>query len=823
MKISLSWLKELVDINTDVEDIAESLSMSGFEVEEIIDQSSLVDGLIIGFIREIKEHPNANKLQICTVDIGKKECLQVVCGASNVRENIHVLVAIEGSYLKAIDLKIKSSSIRGIESKGMICSLSEIGLEENSKGIAVLDDLYSDLPQVGSSPNKLLGLDEVILDLAITANRPDGMSMIGIAREVSAIKKAKLTLPKCTFDKNEYTLFTPNYLTNEIIAEEGIYTIHYIENLDGSIESPDHIKTRLINSGLNSINLIVDITNYVMLEQGQPLHAFDADLLDKICNKKVKNDDFGFRKAKEGEKFNGVDGKQYILSESVSLVTCSDIPIAIAGVLGSQYSSVNNQTNRIWLESALFTQKSVRNSSRAIGKRTDSSSRYEKGISSNITISSANRAIQLLQKYFNCTVHLKSVNKEIDYIDKRIKLRKEKIQSVLGQLKVKNNENSINNSHFRDLSNEEIEESLNLLGCETNAIKEGWYVKAPLNRTNDLFREIDFIEEIARLIGYDKFDSNLPDPIKPGGLNPQQKTERKLRNYLSSAGLQEVNCSSLVPENKDTNNYVSISNPLLKETNTLRTNLWEEHLKICKRNISSGQNSCWIFEIGKIYFKDNDLIKEESKVSGLIVGKKSLGKWHDKSQNSDIEYYEARGLLESVFKSFSLSVTDKKLESNLLYHPGKSSSLFLEGKNFGTFGQLHPILSDNENMNYKVFLFEFKLEQLLLACTRKNKLIKIFKPYPIVPCMERDISVLLNKEISCDSIKNLILKVGKPLVVDVDLIDIYSSSNLEEGQVSLTYRIKYRKSDDTLREEDISPIHDIILQSLFKSFKASLR
>ncbi len=818
MKVSLSWLKELVSITCDVDDIAESLSMSGFEVEEVVDLSSSIKGLVIGYIQKIEDHPNANKLKICTVDVGKAESLQIVCGASNVREGINVLVATEGAYLKAIELKIKSNKIRGINSQGMICSLSEIGMESTSNGIAVLDDIYNEIPAVGKNPADLLGLNDVILDLAITANRPDGMSMVGIAREVSAIKKANLTLPKLETNNDEYILFASNLFAKKAINKEGIYSIHYIENIDGSLEAPNFIRNRLKNSGINSINLIVDVINYVMLEQGQPMHAFDADLLDKITNKKVSEKDFGIRLAHEGETFLGVDAKKYVLTSKTHLVTCSDIPIAIAGVLGSSNSSVNNKTKRIWLESALFAPGAVRNSVRDIGKRTDASSRYEKGISSNMTILSANRVISLLIEYCNCYVKYRFIDKKNIAIENEIILRRSKINSLLGKINVKGNKNNL-----RYLTEDEIKEPLLLLGCNVKEYTDGWLVKPPLNRTNDLYREIDFIEEIARLVGYDKFDSNLPQPISPGILNPIQKTERNIRKNLCSIGFQEVNCSSLVPENKETDGCISISNPLLKETSTLRTNMWEEHIKITKRNIATGQNSCWIFEIGKIYSLKEDKIQEETVLSGLIVGKKCLGKWHDNLRDSNIEYFEARGLLETAFNSLFLNIIDHKEVHNQLYHPGKSAILSLEGKQFGRFGQLHPAKAEEENINYNLFLFEFDFERIQKASTRKNKLIKRFKQYPTVPYMERDISIIIEQEITYDTIRHLILKEGKSLVECVDLLDIYNGSNLEQNKKSLTCRIRYRKEKDTLKEEDINPVHDKILKRLNEIYDAKLR
>ncbi len=831
MKVPISWLKDLVDIPCGIEELCESLSMSGFEVEELVDQSQLLSGIVVGYVLDVTPHPNADKLKVCKVDIGKTNTLQIVCGAKNVRPNIHVLVATQGAYLKSIDLNIKSSKLRGVQSEGMICSLDELGIGCSSDGIAIIEEM--NLPPVSTEakPHKLLGLDETIIDLAITANRPDGMSMVGIAREVSAIKQSSLNLP-CITNCHDYKLFNPTINDDEILHEDGIYSLHEIEALDGKIESTEIIKSRLENSGIKPINLIVDITNYVMLEQGQPLHAFDADLLDNISKHKVKADDFGLRNAKDGEEFVALDGKKYILSKNVDVVTCNNNIIAIAGVIGGVNSAVNSNTKRVWLEAALFKPSSVRNSSRALGIRTDSSSRFEKGISPQITKIGAARAIELYMNSTDCSVKEKYINHE-QKIDKTlISLKRDKINRILGQIKdekINNDKQSENKDinkasyQLRNLTDFEIEEKLELLGCEIEKKEYGWDIQAPLNRTSDLIREIDYIEEIARLTGYDRFDSNLPDPIKPGGLKPGQVIERRIRSSLAASGLQEITTFSLVGDDDQDTAKIKISNPLLSETSVLRTNLWNEHINICKRNIDSGQKGCWVFEIGKKYLlKDNKII-EETVISGAILGSRKLGKWHSSNNYENLDYYEARGLLQSAFLNLNINVKDKKNTNAEFLHPGKSAQLILEGRPLGLFGQLHPREAQKRDIIDPLYIFEIQMNQIIEAATRKNNWNITFKNYPTVPSMQRDIAFITSKQLESIQFVNSIEKAGKPLVENVELIDRYYGNNIDEGNVSLTFRITYRKRKETLKESEIAPVHSSIISMLVKKFNVMIR
>ncbi len=827
MKVSCSWLNELVPIKTDITELSERLSVAGFEVEEIIEHSKRAQGVVIGFVNEISKHPKADKLNICNVDIGS-ENIQIVCGASNIKSNIHVLVAVEGAYLSSINLKIKETTIRGVKSNGMICSLREIGFNTQIDGIAILEDLYQQIPRKGTSAIELLGLNDTILDLAITANRPDGMSIIGIAREISALTKTPLNLPD---DDNLTTFkeFEPSIIDYESIGINGIYSTSYISGVDGSDSSPSWLKTKLVNLGINPINLIVDITNYLMLEQGQPLHAFDADKLNKLTNKTVIPGDFGIRKATNGEEFISLDEKEYKLNEQITVITCSNIPIAIAGVIGGINSSVTVKTKRIWLEGAVFAQTTVRTSVKEIGIRTESSSRFEKGISSRNTLKTVNRAYKLFTDHFKIDESSFYVNSLEPQKSLMVKLRRQRIHKILGPLiNHKQNETSIEDIDRANLLDNiyvhdtDIVNILDSLGCNHKSTEYGWLVEIPLFRELDLIREIDLIEEIARLIGYDKFQSNIPEPLSPGSLNPNQYIERKIKNDFCITGFQEVLTSSLVSTKDVDKNHIAISNPLLFETSVLRTDLWKEHINILKRNIDNGSTNCWIFEIGKVYTNEKQF-NEQNFISGLIYGKRKLSCWSRNDKEIDLDYYSARGKLEQALSGTKVKITDRKMDDSSLLHPGKSVELIIEGKICGYFGEIHPILADLYKIPNRSYLFKIELDKILQAATRLNKLIPSFKDYPVVPFMERDISIIISNNIKCAEVISTINKAGKPLIEKVELIDIYQGDNLADEKISHSYRIRYRNPETTLTDEEINPYHEKIISALSTKLLAELR
>ncbi len=813
MKISQNWLKNIVEIPSTPEDLSEKLSIGGFEVESLEDCSENVNGVVLGKVLSVLKHEGSDKLSICKVDIGTSKNLQIICGARNIKPNIYVYIATVGAKLNAVDLTIKRSEIRGVMSEGMICSLQELGLEDSSEGIEIIDEDLALKHELGTPASNLLQLNDFIYDLAITANRPDGMSVIGIAREISALLESTLNFPELNHKYNIH-LLKGNKLCPEAITSNCIYTISCIDGVNGDKLSPKWLKDRIEKSGIKSINLLVDLTNYILLEQGQPLHAFDKEKLSKLIGKEVSPEDFSVRKAKDKESLVCLDGKKYELNENITVVTCCDKPVAIAGVIGGLETSVTNTTSSIFLEGAVFNPVTIRKSSKAVGIRTESSSRYEKGISSKNTISAVTRAINLLEEYFSINLPIINTSNLKNDEDIFIKLRRNRIHKILGPLVI--------NDQFekRNLCDTEIVDKLTLIGCTLKSKEYGWDVAVIPNRSQDLIREIDLIEEIARLIGYDRFDLNLPNPIKPGKLSSEQLALRKVKNGFTENGFNEVLSYSLVPEDKET--LIKIANPLLLETSCLRDNIWKEHLEIVNRNIKAGQTSCYIFEIGNVFHKNTEFIQEEV-LNGAIYGNRKFGKWVNSVKDNDLTYYEARGKLKEALSCLNIKIDDKPSDKLDFLHPGRTAKLIIEGKDAGYFGEIHPKLILEKKSLKKVYLFSINVDNLLTASTRKNKWIPIFNQYPIVPKIERDINFVFSKKFLISDIISQIRKTGKNLLEEAHLIDVFEDIKLGENNISYTFRLSYRDKDKTLLDSDIKLIHSSIISKIEKSFNTKLR
>ena len=815
MRVSLSWLQDLVQVNEAADQLGERLSMAGFEVEEIDDMSRLAQGVVVGYVLECVKHPNADKLSVCKVDIGASDPVQIVCGASNVKAGIHVAVATIGAVLPAVNLTIKAGDLRGVASQGMICSLAELGQPTEVDGIAVLDGLLENVPTPGTAVASCLGLDDTVLELAITANRPDGLSMTGIAREVAALTGASLQLPQLLAPKLTADL-NPSATDAAAMKKGGIYALTEVSGLDGGKHSSVWLQQKLLRAGVKPVNAIVDITNLVMLEQGQPMHAFDVDALEQLCGADLQPSDFGLRQGRAHEPFTGLDGRTIEVDERVQLVTCRDHPVAIAGVIGSAESGVTSATRRIWLESALFTPASIRSSSRATGLRTDASSRFEKGLPREITLLAAGRVLQLMEDLLEGVTGRSWQCCAESGPEPLVKLRRHAIHRMLGPLASKGQAAS-------HISDEQVGSCLSALGCQLTSCEEGWTVVVPPSRRMDLLREVDLIEEVARLIGFDRFEVHLPHPLVPGGLTATQQAERRLRRRLCAAGLQEINCLSLTGADADDPNRVAISNPLFAETSHLRTSLWQEHLQICQRNLQASQPGCWVFEIGHVFQPANQEIVQSARLGGVICGDRRMSRWFTSGKSQAPDYYMARGVLATVLNSMGLETQDSFLVDDSRLHPGRAAAVVVEGRTLGCFGQLHPMLCSKYELPDCTYLFDLDFQRLLEAVTRRNLWVPSFKTFSSLPAMERDLAMIVPKTLSAADLMQAIRKAGKPLLESVELIDRFEGGQLPNDQCSQAFRLRYRSKDSTLTDEQLQPVQEKVRQALVKQFKVELR
>ena len=812
MRVSLQWLKELVnaaEADLTADHLAERLSVAGFEVEAVEDLSLLAAGVVVGKVLQREPHPDASKLSVCQVDAGQGDVLQIVCGAANVRSGIHVAVAVVGSTLPAVGLTIKEAELRGVPSRGMICSLSELGLAETSEGIAILDDLLPQVPPVGSAIAPCLGLDDAVLELAITANRPDGLSMLGIAREVAALVGGSTNVP--SGQPVPAAPLDVDHDQRAAMNEGGLFSLTELEGLTVG-PSPTWVQQRLERAGIRAINNVVDITNLVMLETGQPLHAFDRDALAVHSQGRPNPRHMGLRQAREGEALVTLDSEARQLDPEALVVTYADVPIALAGVMGGQAEAVQGGTTSIWLEAAVFSPQAVRRSARRVGLRTEASSRFEKGLPPQATLAAADRAVALLQQLCGATPTRRWLHQAALESGAPINLRRDALHNLLGPLGVGAGDNA-----GEDLDDHSIVATLSAIGCQLESTDQGWEVSVPVQRAIDLQREVDLIEEVARLIGYDQFSAHLPDPLVPGGLDPRLVAERRLRRALCVAGLQELCSLSLVgaaPER------LPLANPLLSDYGHLRHELHSDMLATARRNLQSGQEGFWGFEIGAVFAPDGSARAE---LTAVLCGSRCSERWSSSGKSRPLTYHQARGLLQQAFHAIGLQPEDRRLVDQPLLHPGRAAQVVVEGRPIGWFGQLHPAQAAQADLPQATYVLTVQIDPLFTAATRSNRWHVPFRPFSTQPASERDLAVVVPRELAAADLLQAINKAGRPLLEHAELIDRYEGDPVPDGLCSQAFRLRYRDPNRTLVEEQVEQVHSAVIASVQKRFKAQLR
>ncbi|MEB3257395.1 MAG: phenylalanine--tRNA ligase subunit beta [Cyanobacteriota bacterium] len=827
MRVSLQWLKELLICNPEAleaQPLAERLSLAGFEVEAIEDLAARAAGVVVGHVEAREAHPGSDRLSVCQVRTDAAAApLQIVCGAPNVRAGIHVPVALVGSHLPAVNLTIKPAQIRGVASSGMICSEQELGLAESSAGIVVLEDQLEVIPPVGTPVGPLLGLDDQVLELAITANRPDGLSMEGMAREVAALCGGKAAFPPVPASPPAQPL-TVAVADRSLMEEGGIFSMTALEEVEVG-PSPPWLQRRLERAGLRPINNVVDITNLVMLETGQPLHAFDRDALVGGSGGTADPSFLGLRQAHPGEPFVSLDGEERSLESEALVVTYGDRPIALAGVMGGADTAVKNSTRAIWLEAAVFPSQRVRRSARSVGLRTEASARFEKGLPLESTLHASDRAVALLQDLAGAKAVGRWVLQRESPPRPPVPLERDHLHNLLGPV--------IEDNEPVDLDDATVERTLEALGCRLEPQEGGWLVEVPPSRALDLTREVDLIEEVARLVGYDCFASHLPDPLLPGGLAPAQQVERRLRRTLCDAGLQETIAPSLVGMAPG---RLPLANPLLSDCGHLRDNLHEELLQAARRNLQASQEGFWAFEIGRVFLRSGEDERADTEVElvvGVLCGERRSERWSSSGKPRPLTYWEARGVLQQALNGFGLPLEDRPPQNQAprhgngdeatLLHPGRKVNLVLEGKPFGWFGQLHPAHAAALDLPDSTYLFQLAMAPLRQAATRPGRWTPQFQPFPTVPASERDLALVVPNATSASALMTTIRKAGRPLLEQVELVDRYEGHPIADGHCSQAFRLRYRDPQRTLTDAEVEATHQKVRDALQRQFKAQLR
>ncbi|HCT3140581.1 TPA: phenylalanine--tRNA ligase subunit beta [Staphylococcus aureus] len=794
MLISNEWLKEYVTIDDSVSNLAERITRTGIEVDDLIDYTKDIKNLVVGFVKSKEKHPDADKLNVCQVDIGEDEPVQIVCGAPNVDAGQYVIVAKVGGRLPG-GIKIKRAKLRGERSEGMICSLQEIGISSNyipksfESGIYV----FSEAQVPGTDALQALYLDDQVMEFDLTPNRADALSMIGTAYEVAALYNTKMTKPDTT--SNELELSANDELTVTIENEDKVpyYSARVVH--DVTIEpSPIWMQARLIKAGIRPINNVVDISNYVLLEYGQPLHMFDQDA--------IGSQQIVVRQANEGEKMTTLDDTERELLTSDIVITNGQNPIALAGVMGGDFSEVKEQTSNIVIEGAIFDPVSIRHTSRRLNLRSESSSRFEKGIATEFVDEAVDRACYLLQTYANGKVLKDRVSSgELGAFITPIDITADKINRTIGF----------------DLSQNDIVTIFNQLGFDTEINDDVITVLVPSRRKDITIKE-DLIEEVARIYGYDDIPSTLPvfDKVTSGQLTDRQYKTRMVKEVLEGAGLDQAITYSLVSKEDATafsmqqRQTIDLLMPMSEAHASLRQSLLPHLIEAASYNVARKNKDVKLFEIGNVFFAngEGELPDQVEYLSGILTGDYVVNQWQGKKET--VDFYLAKGVVDRVSEKLNLEFSYRRADIDGL-HPGRTAEILLENKVVGFIGELHPTLAADNDLK-RTYVFELNFDALMAVSVGYIN----YQPIPRFPGMSRDIALEVDQNIPAADLLSTIHAHGGNILKDTLVFDVYQGEHLEKGKKSIAIRLNYLDTEETLTDERVSKVQAEIEAALIE-------
>ena len=797
MNVSIKWLKEYVDFDLSPEALSERLLMLGMEIESIKQLGEGLDRVVVGRINTVDKHPQADKLVLCNVDVGSGADAQVVCGAPNAREGLVAPVALVGAQLPN-GLTIKRAKIRGEESQGMLCSEQELAISDEASGLMELPDET----QIGAPIVEALGLDDVVLELEITPNRPDCLSMIGVAREISVITENSLRLPAVNVQQG---LTDINNLTSVTIEAPDLcprYAARVIRGVKIA-PSPTWLQRRLEAIGVGTINNIVDITNYVLMEYGHPLHAFDYHRLTE--NRIV------VRRAKPGETLKTIDAEERELTPDMLVIADAENPVALAGVMGGFDSEITDQTVDVLLESAYFHPPSIRKTSKVLGMHTEASHRFERGADPEGVIPALNRTTQLIAEIAGGEICAGIVDV---YPSKRealnIKLRPERANFVLGT----------------EIAPDDMCDILTRLGF---TVSDTFEVTAPTFRP-DVGQEIDLVEEIARVYGFDNIPTTLPrGDIPIPKVVPKEDLRERVKMYLLQCGMMEaMNYAFYHPDVFDRirlestdplRQAVQIANPLSEDQSIMRTTLLPSLLANAQRNRNHQINDVQFFECSKVFIPNgtDEYPNEPERVAGIIAGNLGAGVYGDPLRPAD--FFDIKGVVEGMLGRCGVSNYTITHTDHPAFHPGRRAEIHVEDKALCVFGEAHPEVMENYDLPHEAYLFELDFERLVDVVEP----MKQFEPIPIYPSVNRDLAIVLDADTPASRPTEVIRSAGGELVSGLHLFDVYTGEQVPEGKKSLAFAIEYRSTTETLTDEIVDRIHGGILEQLERELGAILR
>ena len=805
MKVTYNWLKEFVDIDVAPAELADMLTMAGLEVEALESFGDEYDRIVVSKILDVERHPNADKLVVCRIDDGERKDRHVVCGATNMKTGDKVPLATAGACLKSLKdgevFKLKKTKLRGVESDGMLCSDVELGLGSDPSGLMIL----SDDMEIGKPFADALGLTETVYEIAVMPNRPDIASVIGVAREVGAIldKPVRTIRPKLKETGRDVSKWTSVEILDYDLCPR------YVGKIITDVvvkPSPTWMSIRLERCGIRSINNLVDITNYALLETGHPMHAFDYDKL--VENRIV------VRRAVEGEEIVTLDEETRKLTSEMLVIADGKRAVALAGIMGGANSEVDENTKTALLESAYFNPCNIRRTSRKLGLQSEASYRFERGADPAIQVVAADRVCELITMTESGAVQKGVIdNKKEEFVPRPVKVRVSRTNRLLGT----------------ELSGSEVECIFKRLHFPIVASGDDAFDVEPPGYRVDLEREVDFIEEVARIYGYD----NIPVPISETKVlsheeNRVTRVEKLVRNSLTSFGLYEIiNCNLISGKvlgkvsdelSIEDGRVLEVLNPVSVEHSVIRPSLLPGMLETIQRNISRKQPDLRLFELGHVHMKsDGDFPTERLLLACALSGKRDAESWSTKP--GPVDFYDLKGVLEELFDIIGVGRVEFAPADNPLFVPGCASELLFDGERMGMLGEVHPRLLKEFDIEQQVFLTELDMGPVLRSPGGKGA----FEPLPVFPGISRDLAIIVDNCVSYGSIHNAVNALKVPILERMKLFDVYRGEQIGEGKKSLAFTLEFRSRERTLRDTEVDRYFERVIKELVKRTNCVVR